>query len=128
MTQQEIAELVGRVNALEQNQIVIRKDVDHVQREVRDVANAERLTDVEEQLERVFDEGYDPASQSQELVDCRKRIYSMEQSLLREDAISADEKCLVMMYRFIKKRGGNEGTPKMQLRADSNGFMEMGFE
>ena len=113
-----IATLVSRVNALEQNQVTIRKDVDYVQREVRDVSDVEIDLAETDEVQEI----------TQDLVDCRKRIYAMEQSLLREDAISQEEKCLVMMYRFIKKRGGNEGTPKMQLRADSNGFMEMGFE
>ena len=129
-----VVELVSRVTALEQNQVVIRKDVDYVQQEVRDVAGAKidladtdeirgvttRLTDVEEQLERVFDEGYDPASQSQELVDCRKRIYAMEQSLLREDRLSSEERCLINMFRVLKK-----STVPVHIHVDADGVMAM---
>ena len=117
----------SRMTAVEQNVERICKDVEFVQQEVRDIAGTDeiqgiiaRLTDVEEQLDRVFDEGYDPASQSQELVDCRKRIYSMEQSLLREDAMSIEERCLINMFRALKK-----SEVPVHIYVDADGVMTM---
>lgn len=107
-----IATLVSRVNALEQNQVTIRKDVDYVQQEVRDVAGADAKIDLAETDEVV--------TLNQEMVDCRKRIYSMEQSLLREDRLSCEERCLLNMFRVLKKND-----VPVHIHVDADGVMTM---
>lgn len=98
----------SRISAVEQNVERIRKDVELVQKEVSDVSEIEG----------------EHGDVSQELVDCRKRIYAMEQSLLREDTLSAEERCLINMYRFMVKH------PDIRRRmvVTSDGDMQMGHE
>ena len=94
----------SRMSAVEQNVERLRKDVELVQAEVRDISEIEG----------------EHGDVSQELVDCRKRIYAMEQSLLREDRLSSEERCLINMFRVLKK-----STVPVHIHVDADGVMAM---
>ena len=91
-----------------------------------------RSLENEQALARVFDEGYDPASQSQEIHSLKSAVGDLQTENIRvkrhlddiETALSPEEKCLVMMYRYLIS---DPATPR-RLVATSDGDMQMGQE
>ena len=59
-----------------------------------------------------------------ENVNIRQRLHAIEAAMMKEDTLSNDERCLVMMYRFVMK---NADTPR-RIVVTSDGDMQMGHE
>ena len=114
MSQKEINKLVSRVNALEQNVVTIHKDVEFVQREVRDMSGEDAKVDL---------------ADTDEIVSLMKRMVDVEEQVTavfaaNDIALTGDERCLIHMYRFLMAHG--KGAPKMRILVRSDGFMTMG--
>ena len=102
-------EVLARLRAVE------HRSLDNEQRSRR---NKEDLAAVETASK--YDE-----SVPHDMKNLRQRLEKVEGVLCREDSLSPNEKCLVYMYRYLVANEGDE--KEMVLRADSRGFIGLGF-
>ena len=59
------------------------------------------------------------------LKNFQQRLAKIEGVLCREDSLSVNEKCLVMMYRYLIDNQDDD--KELCLRVDNRGYMELGF-
>ena len=124
--------------------VTLQEGVAHLKKRVTDLEGKgdsenmrwalNRITDAEQNIEairadlakcqsQVNDQSTDTLREAVEKLGDRLR--KLRRAVMREDALTDDERCLVYMYRFIRDKEWQEGDTPMEVRATRTGGMAM---
>ena len=93
--------------------------------EHRSITNEQRSMTNKDELAEVALAAKMKEAVPHDMKNLRQRLEKVEGVLCREDSLSPNEKCLVMMYRYLV--ANQDDDKDLCLRVDNRGYMELGF-